>query len=245
MITSIVHGLTIVRNAVAIVIVMGAAGATVAGAVDTSAGHAAAAMQPKTTAAAPSASLEKSTKSGVAAPSPKAEVTKQPKLEDKPETKLEAKTESKPATKTETKPVMMDTAALEVLVKDCLARYAVAKNSGGDDALAREACRKAISASGLSSGDFWSRFGTKTETKTPAPTRKPEETKKPSTASGTPAVSTAQLAVMVKDCFTKYLITKNTGEGATAAAEACNRAIAASGLSKTAFFAKFGTPGAK
>jgi len=120
-------------------------------------------------------------------------------------------------------------------------KYANAKNTTEGGALASEACKKAIQASGLSSSDFWARFGPKTTTtkpvETPKPTTKPVEER-------TQTVSNAQLELMVKDCFTKYLAAKNTHEGGAAAAEACNKAIAASGLSSNAFWAKFGTPGA-
>lgn len=129
---------------------------------------------------------------------------------------------------------------LSLLIKDCLAKYASATTSAAGPSPASEACRKAIAASGLSSSDFWARFGPKVETRKPEPTRTPEPTRKPTTS---PTVSTAQLATLVKDCFDKYLVAKNTGEGGAAAAEACNRAIAASGLSQSAFFEKFGRPG--
>ena len=129
---------------------------------------------------------------------------------------------------------------LSLLIKDCLTKYAAASGGADAAALASEACRTAIAASGLSSSDFWARFGPKVDTRKPEPTRTPEPTRKPT---GTPTVSTAQLQVLIKACFDRYLVAKNTSEGATAAAEACNSAIAASGLSQSAFFAKFGTPG--
>ena len=156
------------------------------------------------------------------------------------------KKSDEPKTEPTTKP---NTESLTALVKDCLAKYEAAKNSttGAEDA--SRACRAAIEASGLSSNDFWARFGPKTTTTGNAePTRKPEPARTPEPTrktepTRTPSVSTAQLEVLVKDCFAKYLVAKNTGEGGAAAAEACNKAIAASGLSSSAFFAKFGTPG--
>jgi hypothetical protein len=144
-----------------------------------------------------------------------------------------------------------NTEALTGLVKDCLAKYAAAKSTAEGASLASEACRKAIEASGLSSSDFWARFGPKPEpTRVPEPSTKPKTTSRPeptrtSALANTANVSTAQLEGMVRDCFAKYLIAKNTGEGAAAASEACERAIQASGLDRTAFFAKFGTPGSK
>jgi len=144
---------------------------------------------------------------------------------------------TKPADKT------ANTEGLSILVKDCLVKYETAKKTNDGGAAASEACKRAIEASGLSSNDFWVRFGPKT-TNT-EPTRKPEPTTKPtSKPDGTPTVTTAQLEVLLKDCFAKYLVAKETHEGGTAAAEACNRAIASSGLSADAFWKKFGYPGA-
>lgn len=161
-----------------------------------------------------------------------AKSTDAPKTDEpKTVTKTEAPKTESPKTSDET---------LSLLIKDCLTKYASASTTAAGPSLASEACRKAIVASGLSSSDFWARFGPKVETRKPEPTKAPEPTRKPTTS---PTVSTAQLATLVKDCFDKYLVAKNTGEGGTAAAEACNRAIAASGLSQSAFFEKFGKPG--
>jgi len=161
-----------------------------------------------------------------------AKSTEAPKTDEpKTVTKTEAPKTDAPKTTDET---------LSLLIKDCLAKYASASTDAAGPSLASEACRKAIVASGLSSSDFWARFGPKAETRKPEPTKTPEPTRKPTTS---PTVSTAQLATLVKDCFDKYLAAKNTGEGGAAAAEACNRAIAASGLSQSAFFEKFGKPG--
>ena len=156
--------------------------------------------------------------------------------------KTEPSTKNESTTKTNTE-------ALGALVKDCLAKYESAKTTADGASAASEACRRAIEASGLTSTEFWARFAPKPAT-TPKPTTRPSTSKAPEATkrpepSRTPSVSTAQLAVMVKDCFDKYLIAKNTGEGGTAAAEACNAAIAASGLTRDAFFARFGTPGSK
>ncbi len=46
----------------------------------------------------------------------------------------------------------------------------------------------------------------------------------------------------MKDCFAKYIAAKDSTTGATAASEACRRAIEASGMGATEFWAKFGTP---
>jgi uncharacterized membrane protein (DUF2068 family) len=116
------------------------------------------------------------------------------------------------------------TADLETLVGDCLAKYAALKASTTEGSLASEACRRAILASGLTSTDFWSRYAPKTE-----PTTVPQK-------------PTANLEELVKDCLTKYAAAKTSttaGTAGTAAAEACRRAIEASGLTSTEFWARF------
>jgi hypothetical protein len=113
---------------------------------------------------------------------------------------------------------------VEALVKDCLTKYAALKTSTTGATAASEACRRAIEASGLTSTEFWTRFAPKTE-----PTTQP-------------AKPTTNLEALVKDCFAKYTAARESTTGATAASEACHRAIDASGLSATDFWAKFGTP---
>jgi len=122
------------------------------------------------------------------------------------------------------------TANLEELVKDCLSKYAALKTSTTAETEASEACRRTIEASGVTSSELWTRFAPKD---------------KPSTAQGKPSTSpTTNIEALVKDCFAKYIAAKGSTTGATAASEACHRAIEASGLSATEFWAKFGTPGA-
>ena len=129
------------------------------------------------------------------------------------------------------------TEGLSILIKECLTKYENAKNTSEGSSAASEACKRAIEASGLSANDFWARFGPKTTS------TKPETTAKPTTRPDT-TVTTAQLEALVKDCFAKYLVAKETHEGGTAAVEACNRAMSASGLTGDAFWKKFGLPGA-
>jgi hypothetical protein len=256
MLDKIFSALTVVRHAVAITVVTSAAGAMVAGSVDMTGTRTTATVAPSTTAVASAPSTtstsERITMSlgeQVRGATTAAAKTDMPRTET-------AKTEPKKEPKTEpsAKP---DTAGLSLLAKDCIAKYESAKKDADLGTLASEACRKAIEASGLSSNDFWARFAPKTTatrkpetTRQPEPTRKPEPARTPTTTrkpepSRTPSVSTAQLEVLVRDCFDKYLVAKNTGEGGAAAAEACNKAIAASGLTRDAFFARFGTPGTK
>ncbi len=120
------------------------------------------------------------------------------------------------------------TGEVEALVKDCLTKYATLKTSTTAGAAASEACRRAIEATGLTSTEFWTRFAPK-----PQPSTAPV---KPSTGPAT------NIEALVKDCFAKYIAAKDSTTGATAASEACHRAIEASGLSATEFWAKFGTP---
>jgi hypothetical protein len=120
------------------------------------------------------------------------------------------------------------TGDIEALVKDCLTRYAAAKTSTTAGTAASEACRRAIEASGLTSAQFWTRFGPKAE-----PSILPV---KPSASPST------NIEALVKDCFAKYSIAKDSTTGATAASDACHRATEASGLGATEFWAKYGTP---
>jgi hypothetical protein len=126
-----------------------------------------------------------------------------------------------------TKPTMN----LEALVKDCLTKYAALKTSttaGTAGTAASDACRSAIEASGLTSTEFWTRFGPKAQ---------------PSTAPATSSTNpTTNVEALVKDCFAKYTAAKDSTTAASAASEACRRAIEASALSATEFWAKFGTP---
>lgn len=128
-------------------------------------------------------------------------------------------------------------------IKECLARFEAYRNGATTEPISTsEVCRKAYEASGLTPEQFWAKFGPKpSTTQTPQPTGTAKPTTKPD---GTLSVTTAQLEVLVKDCFAKYLIAKETHEGGTAASEACSKAITASGLGADAFFKKFGYPGA-
>jgi hypothetical protein len=131
---------------------------------------------------------------------------------------------SKSATAESTQRPEPKTNDIEALVKDCLTKYAALKTSTTGATAASEACRRAIEASGLTSTEFWTRFAPKTE-----PTTQPTK-------------PTTNLEALVKDCFTKYAAARESTTGATAASEACHRAIDASGLTAADFWAKFGTP---
>jgi hypothetical protein len=120
------------------------------------------------------------------------------------------------------------TSDIEALVTDCLTKYAAAKTSATGGTAASEACRRAIEGSGLTSTEFWTRFAPKAQ---------------PSTAPVKPSTDPAtNIEALAKYCVTKYTAAKDNTTGATAASEVCRRAIEASGLSATEFWAKFGTP---
>jgi hypothetical protein len=160
--------------------------------------------------------LETTPMTASAAPTTKTEPTAKPEVT--------VAVTSKSATPETTKRPEPKTNDIEALVKDCLTKYAALKTSTTGATAASEACRHAIEASGLTSTEFWARFAPKTE-----PTTQPTR-------------PTTNIETLVKDCFAKYTAARDSTTGATAASEACHRAIDASGLSATDFWAKFGTP---
>ncbi len=130
------------------------------------------------------------------------------------------------------------TGELAPLVKECLEKYlklSTFKDAPAEvlekwRAAAKEACTRAIEASGLTPQQFSAKFGPK--------------------ASAPPSSSpqTSGVGALVNDCLTKYAAltamsdkTSEAFEKARAATiEACERAIAASGLTPQEFWAKFG-----
>ena len=82
---------------------------------------------------------------------PKAESSRKPEPTRKPETTRKAENTSR-----------VTSAQLELLVKDCLAKYLAAREQRKAEAgeAASDACRKAIAASGLSPEAFFRKFGT-------------------------------------------------------------------------------------
>ena len=250
MISNIWSALTVVRHAVAITIVMSAAGATVAGSVHgPSADHAQAAstttnagVSVARTTTPVTSELEHQTTLSVNGKNEQTATEHTTRNEPKPVETTKPVTVGEP--KHENTATTSNDETLSVLVKDCLVKYAAAKNAPEETSPASEACRKAIAASRLSPKDFWLRFGPKaTPTAKPEPTKKPETTKRPEPVKPTTTMTTAQIEVLVKDCFAKYVVAKNTKEGGDAAVEACHKAMAASGLTGDAFWARFGRPG--
>ena len=114
---------------------------------------------------------------------------------------------------TTTRPELTD--ELKRLISECIAAYQAHRSDASD------ACRKAIAASGLTSAEFWAKFGPKTE-----PTTKPSHT----------PVDASTVEALVKDCFAKYTAKDPD------TSNACHKAIEASGLTTDQFFAKFGKP---
>ena len=206
MLSYILSALSLARHGVALTLVAGAAATTmVAGSVD----QIGTPLQQQTTPM--TASFAPTTK-----PEPTAKSNETPVVSSKAATpELSAKPQTTAGN-------------LEALVKDCLTKYAALKMSTTAGTAASDACRRAIEASGLTSTEFWTRFGPQAH---------------PSTAPAKPSTNpTMNIEALVKDCFAKYTAAKDSTTAATAASEACRRAIEASGLSATEFWAKFGTP---
>jgi hypothetical protein len=221
----ILSALSVARHAVALTLVAGAAATTmVAGSVDQIGTQPQRETRPLTSLAPttrPQSSAKAEATLAVTAKSAMPETTR-PATSLRPEiAHFAPKTEPTTASQ---KP----TANLEALVKDCLTTYAAAKTTTSAGTSASEACRRAIEALGLTSTQFWTRFGPKAQPSTPPV--------KPSTSPST------SIEALVKDCFAKYTAAKESATGATAASEACHRAIEASGLTATEFWATFGTP---
>jgi hypothetical protein len=118
------------------------------------------------------------------------------------------------------------TAETYALITKCLELYA-AVSTTGDTKSVSDACAAAIKASGLSSTDFWAKFHPAPKT-TPAP-------------SPTANPATAETEGLIYTCRQLYgaLVPGSTAEQVQAASAACAKAIAASGLSTTAFWAKW------
>ena len=140
------------------------------------------------------------------------------------------------------------TEGLSVIIGACLAKFEAAKNGTYSEPISTsEACRKAFEATGLTPEQFYAKFVQKTTAPKPTESPKPATTAKPqpSPTAKPQTVSDADLIVLVKDCFAKYLAatsSKGNEDLGRAAGDACNKAIAASGLANDAFWAKFGTP---
>lgn len=150
---------------------------------------------------------------------PTSEPKTEKKPEPKPENKTEPKTEPAPENKTEQgKGHDLD----HGLIKECVEKY-LALRAKGDDATAGErqsteaVCKAALAATGLTSAEFWAKFGPHADT----------------TAPKTEPIAAATLEHWIRECVTQYrLKTAN-------ASETCKKAIALSGLTSAEFAAKY------
>jgi hypothetical protein len=118
------------------------------------------------------------------------------------------------------------TAETYALITKCLELYAAASTTG-DTKSVSDACAAAIKASGMSSTEFWAKFHPAPKT-TPAP-------------SSTTKPATAELEGLIYTCrlLQGALVSTSPAEQVSAAGAACAKAIAGSGLSATAFWAKW------
>src|SRR5438477_164871 len=135
---------------------------------------------------------------------------------------------SRSTSATTTRPAAVPTTAapsFDALLSECVARY----KRGATNT--KEACDKAIAASGLSTDAFVATYRSllvppASKTEKPAPTSAPRTTK-------TAPPTTVSFDALLSECVARYR------RGATNTKEACDRAIAASGLSTEAFVAKY------
>ena len=121
------------------------------------------------------------------------------------------------------------TTSFDALLSECVSRY----KRGATET--KEACERAIVASGLTTEAFFAKYRSllvpqSSKTEKPAPTSTPRTTK---TTPPTVAPTTVSFEALLSECVARYR------RGATNTKEACERAIAASGLTTEAFFAKY------
>jgi hypothetical protein len=117
------------------------------------------------------------------------------------------------------------TTSFEALLSQCVSRYKRAATN------TKEACDMAIAASGLSADAFVARYRS-LFVPPAAKTEKPAQTATPKTTK-TSAPATVSFEALLSECVARYK------RGATNTKEACDRAIAASGLSTEAFVSTY------
>ena len=125
--------------------------------------------------------------------------------------------------------VATTTRSFEALLSECVARY---KRGAANT---KEACDKAIAASGLTPDAFAATYRSllvppAPKTEKPVLTTAPRTTK---TTAPTTVPTTVSFEALLSECVARYK------RGATNTKEACDRAIAASGLSTDAFVTKY------
>jgi hypothetical protein len=135
------------------------------------------------------------------------------------------------ATPMPTTAVELRTTALsfDALLSECVSRY----KRGATNT--KEACDRAIEKSGLSADGFAAKYRSllvppATKTEKPTPTTTPRT---PKTTAATTVSTTGSFEALLSECVARYK------RSATNTKEACDRAIAASGLSTDAFVAKY------
>ena len=119
------------------------------------------------------------------------------------------------------------------LAQECVTKY----NARSADASAT--CKRAIELSGLTSSEFAAKFlfTTSGDTKPSTATTKPSPTAKPETATKPP--TSTEVSQLIATCLQMYAAFGKTSTDTRAVSEACGVAIRASGLSSTAFWAKY------
>jgi hypothetical protein len=116
------------------------------------------------------------------------------------------------------------TTDVTALVKDCFDKYTA------HDPGVMDACKRAMSASGLTGDDFWNKYGRPTP---PSTVNKPTASPKSTTNDETYA--------LLSTCFKLHSALTSTTEPAQVNViyDACNKAIAATGMTPTEFWTKF------
>jgi len=234
MLSQVLNGLTLVRHAVAITLVMGAAGATVAGAVDVSHTTTATSAVVSTTATTKqndNTDLEAAVKACLGTKDPDSdECVKAVELSGVPADVFWAKVafslneqlgrakNEKHDEKTEptAKPHQdVNTHELFGLVTACVASHERSS----------EPCAKALELSGLSADDFWAKVGAMFENKKTEPSQSPK---------------TEGVTALIGACLKLFEAAKNgTYTEPITTSEACKKAFEASGLTPEQFYAKF------
>ena len=144
------------------------------------------------------------------------EATNEPTTSAEPTAMPEATAKPQPKTRTEDSEKSAPS-SFEALLKECVARY----SRRAEDT--KEACDGAMAASGLGADAFWAKY----RSLMVAP-KKPETT----TAKAEPKTTTS-FEALLGECVARYQ------RAADNTKEACERAIAASGLTTEAFAAKY------
>lgn len=157
---------------------------------------------------------------------PKTEKTEPKTEETEPKTEKNEKTEPKTEPKTEKTEHSKGHDEIPGVVKECIEKYHALRAQGdaaskGDRQSTEAVCKAALELTGLTTAEFWAKFGTHTGPTAP-------------TAPKTEAPTTVRtLENWIKECVTKYTIK------APDATEFCRKATLLSGLTSAEFAAKY------